>query len=32
LPGADWLSLRYAYGQVVQLELTTEQINAAPVQ
>jgi len=32
LPGADWLSLRYDYGQVVQLEFTTEQINAAPVQ
>ena len=32
LPGTDWLVLRYDYGQVVQLEFTTEQINMAPVQ
>lgn len=32
LPGADWLVLRYDYGQVVPLEFTAEQINTAPVQ
>lgn len=32
LPGAAWLNLHYDYGQVVCLELTHEQIHAAPVQ
>jgi alpha-ribazole phosphatase len=32
LPGDAWLRLRYDYGQVLCLEFTSKQINAAPVQ
>jgi alpha-ribazole phosphatase len=32
LPGAQWLDLRYDYGQVLALEWSAEQISAAPVQ
>jgi len=32
LPGAQWLSLRYEYGQLVCLDFTIDQIHAAPVQ
>ena len=32
LPGAQWLTLRYDYGQLVCLDFADEQINAAPVQ
>ena len=32
LPGAQWLTLRYEYGQLVCLDFTIDQINAAPVQ
>jgi len=32
LPGAQWLDLRYAYGQLLPLEFTHDQIHAAPVQ
>ena len=32
LPGADWLRLRYDYGQLLCLDFTLEQIHASPVQ
>lgn len=32
LPGAQWLTLRYDYGQLVCLDFADEQIHAAPVQ
>jgi alpha-ribazole phosphatase len=32
LPGSRWLDLRYDYGQVLCLEFTAKQIDAAPVQ
>jgi len=32
LPGAQWLNLRYDYGQVLALDWSPEQISAAPVQ
>lgn len=32
LPGAQWLTLRYDYGQLVCLDFTIDQIDAAPVQ
>lgn len=32
LPGAQWLDLRYGYGQLVTLEFTAEQIHTPPVQ
>lgn len=32
LPGAQWLTLRYAYGQLVCLDFMIDQIHAAPVQ
>lgn len=32
LPGAQWLTLRYDYGQLVCLDFTIDQIHAAPVQ
>lgn len=32
LPGAAWLNLRYEYGEVLSLDFSTAQINAAPVQ
>lgn len=32
LPGAQWLSLRYDFGQLLALEFTHDQIHAAPVQ
>jgi len=32
LPGNQWLSLRYEYGQLICLDFTIDQIHAAPVQ
>ncbi len=32
LPGAEWLTLRFAYGELVCLDFSSEQIHAAPVQ
>ena len=32
LPGAQWLTLRYDYGQLVCLDFTIDQIHVAPVQ
>lgn len=32
LPGRQWLTLRYDYGQLVRLDFTFDQIHAAPVQ
>jgi alpha-ribazole phosphatase len=32
LPGAAWLTLRYDYGQLVRLDFSIDQIDAAPVQ
>ncbi len=32
LPGAAWLTLRYDYGQLVCLDFSIDQIDAAPVQ
>ena len=32
LPGAQWLTLRYDYGQLLTLDFSPEQIAAAPVQ
>lgn len=32
LPGAQWLNLRYDYGQMLILDFTPEQIHAPPVQ
>ena len=32
LPGAQWLTLRYNYGQLICLNFADEQIQAAPVQ
>lgn len=32
LPGSQWLTLRYDYGQIVCLDFTFDQIHVAPVQ
>ncbi|WVH08942.1 MAG: Alpha-ribazole-5'-phosphate phosphatase [Fluviibacter phosphoraccumulans EoVTN8] len=32
LPGSEWLTLRYDYGQLVCLDFSIDQIDAAPVQ